>query len=47
MYRDRWSSSGGVERVERKDGVESSNEVDSLLERPRTGRLAVDGRFYS
>ena len=40
MYRARWSSRGGVDRGDRNSAL-----VDSaLLERPRTGRLAVDGR---
>jgi hypothetical protein len=45
VYRERWSSRGGVRRFVRKDGDRSSVEEDSLFERPRTGRFAVDGRF--
>ena len=45
MYRERWSSRGGVRRFVRKEGDRSSVEEDSLFERPRTGRFAVDGRF--
>jgi hypothetical protein len=44
VKRDRWSSNGGVIRLSR-DVISSVSEV-SLFERPRTGRLADDGRFY-
>jgi hypothetical protein len=44
VKRARWSSKGGVVRLSR-DVISSVSEV-SLLERPRTGRLADDGRFY-
>lgn len=35
-----------MDRVSRKVGENSSVEEDSLFDRPRTGRLAVEGRFY-
>ena len=35
-----------MERVSRKVGENSSVDEDSLFDKPRTGRLAVEGRFY-
>ena len=35
-----------MERVSRKLGEDSSVDEDSLFDKPRTGRLAVEGRFY-
>ena len=45
MYRDKWSSRGGVVRVAR-NVISSSVCEDSLFDNPRTGRFADNGRFY-
>ena len=42
MYRDKWSSKGGVVKLSRKF---DSPEV-SLFDKPRTGRFAADGKDY-